>query len=96
MHFRVFSLRQGMFWGLLKFQIFLRSLKVLIFFLGGGGLTVDAEIDPTYEEKIELLSSQAPWDTQILLCNKNTLLQSGSVYTKKLKRLVGLAGWLTD
>ena len=34
MHFRVFSLRQGFFWGLLKFQIFLRSLKFLIF-LGG-------------------------------------------------------------
>ena len=65
-------------------------------FFFGGGLTVDAEIDPTYEEKIELPSSQAPWDTQILLCNKNTLLQSGSVYTKKLKRLVGLAGWLTE
>ena len=34
MHFRVFSLRQGFFWGLLKFQLFLRSLKFLIF-LGG-------------------------------------------------------------
>ena len=34
MHFRVFSLRQGFFGGLLKFQIFLRSLKFLIF-LGG-------------------------------------------------------------
>ena len=34
MHFRVFSLRQGFCGGLLKFQIFLRSLKFLIF-LGG-------------------------------------------------------------
>ena len=33
MHFRVFSLRQGFFGGC-KFQIFLRSLKFLIF-LGG-------------------------------------------------------------
>ena len=40
--------------------------------------------------------SQAPWDTQILFCDKNTLLQRGSVYTKKLKRLIGQAGWLTD
>ena len=31
MHFRVFSLRQGFFGGLLKFQIFLMSLKFLIF-----------------------------------------------------------------
>ena len=34
--------------------------------------------------------SQALWDTQILFCDKYTLLQRGSVYTKKL------AGWLTD
>ena len=40
--------------------------------------------------------SKAPWDTQILFCDKNTLLQRGSVYTKKLKRLIGQAGWLTD
>ena len=40
--------------------------------------------------------SQAPWDTQILFCDKNTLSQRGSVYTKKLKRLIGQAGWLTD
>ena len=40
--------------------------------------------------------SQAPRDTQILFCDKNTLLQRGSVYTKKLKRLIGQAGWLTD
>ena len=40
--------------------------------------------------------SQVPWDTQILFCDKNTLLQRGSVYTKKLKRLIGQAGWLTD
>ena len=33
---------------------------------------------------------------QIFLCNKNTLLQRGSVYTKKSKQLVGLAGWLVD
>ena len=30
------------------------------------------------------------------LCNKNTLLQRGSVYTKKSKQLVGLSGWLVD
>ena len=55
---------------------------------------VDAGPDPTYEEKNRVTPppSQAPWDTQILLCNKNTLLQRGSVYTKKLKGLVGLAG----
>ena len=35
-------------------------------------------------------------DMQIILCNKNTLLQRGSVYTKKSKQLVGLAGWLVD
>ena len=40
--------------------------------------------------------SQASLDTQILFCDKNTLLQRGSVYTKKLKRLIGQAGWLTD
>ena len=40
--------------------------------------------------------SQAPWDTQIVFCDKNTLLQRGSVYTKKLKQLIGQAGWLTD
>ena len=34
MHFRVFFFTSRIFWGLLKFQIFLRSLKFLIF-LGG-------------------------------------------------------------
>ena len=54
---------------------------------------VDGGPDPSYEEKKELPHpSQAPWDTQILLCNKNTLLQRGFVYTKKLKRLIGQAG----
>ena len=57
---------------------------------------VDAGPDPSYEEKRVTHPSQAPWDTQILFCDKNTLLQRGSVYTKKLKRLIGQAGWLTD
>ena len=57
---------------------------------------VDAGPDPLYEEKRVTHPSQAPWDTQILFCDKNTLLQRGSVYTKKLKRLIGQAGWLTD
>ena len=34
MRFRVFFFTSRIFWGLLKFQIFLRSLKFLIF-LGG-------------------------------------------------------------
>ena len=58
---------------------------------------VDAGPDPSYEEKKRVAHpSQAPWDTEILFCDKNTLLQRGSVYTKKLKRLIGQAGWLTD
>ena len=40
--------------------------------------------------------SKTPWDMQILSCNKNTLLQRGSVYTNKSKRLDRLAGWLVD
>ena len=31
-------------------------------------------------------------DMQTLLCNKNSLLQRGSIYTKKSKQSVGLAG----
>ena len=58
---------------------------------------VDAGPDPSYEERKRVTHpSKAPWDTQILFCDKNTLLQRGSVYTKKLKRLIGQAGWLTD
>ena len=53
---------------------------------------VDAGPDPSYEEKKSYPPIQAPWDTQILFCDKNTLLQRGSVYTKKLKRLIGQAG----
>ena len=53
---------------------------------------VDARPDPSYEEKKSYRPIQAPWDTQILFCDKNTLLQRGSVYTKKLKRLIGQAG----
>ena len=36
------------------------------------------------------------WDTQPLLFNKYTLSQRSSVYTKELKQLVVLAGWLID
>ena len=53
---------------------------------------VEAGPDPSYEEKIVTHPSQAPWDTQILFCDKNTLLERGSVYIKKLKWLIGQAG----
>ena len=66
MHFRVKIQNGGYFFfffflgggggggGVLKFQIFLGCLQFLIFFLGGGvnGL-LDAEPEPTYEEKNE-------------------------------------------
>ena len=41
---------------------------------------VDAGPDPLYEEKKSYPPLPSPWDTQILFCDKNTLLQRGSVY----------------
>ena len=62
---------------------------------------VDAGPDPSYEEKKSYPPPppphpKPPGTRQKLFCDKNTLLQRGSVYTKKLKRLIGQAGWLTD
>ena len=95
MHFKVFSLGQGTYWGyflgLLKFQIFLGCLKFLIFL----GVNSRCWARPYVLRKNESYP-HPPWDTQPLLFNKYTLLQRSSVYTKKLKRLVGLAGWLID
>ena len=53
----------GMFWGLLKFQIFLGCLKFLIFF----GRRVDAGPGPTYEEKTRVSPphTHTPWDVEV-------------------------------
>ena len=40
--------------GLLKFQIFFGMLEIPDIFLGGGGFTVDAGLEPTYGEKIRV------------------------------------------
>ena len=52
--------------GVLKFQIFLGVLEIP-FFLGGGGWTVDAGSEPTYEEKNESTPPPppAPWDCRM-------------------------------
>ena len=45
----------GYFWGLVKFQIlFWGAWNSWYFFCGGGGWTVDARPEPTYEEKVRV------------------------------------------
>ena len=82
---------RGYFFGLLKFQILLGRLKFLIFFFwGGGGWTVDAGPEPTYEEKIGV--PHLGWISLVGWClvyvlTGNTMAQPGA-------QLGGLFSWL--